>query len=74
MPTGVPTAAGSFAVFSGLFITSNLFEYLAVEMTAFLYDLESLRGLNYSNWIDIMHVSQTPSVILLHVGRHINSG
>ncbi len=63
MPTGVSTVAVSFAVFSGLFIISNLFEYLTVKIIVFPYDLVSLQGLNNSNCIDIMLVAQSPLAV-----------
>lgn len=74
MPTGVSTVAVSFAVFSGLFIISNLFEYLTVKIIVFPYDLVSLLGLNYSNCIDIMLVAHSPlAIFLLHMGIYIGS-
>lgn len=58
-PTLVLIAAVSFAVFDRLFITSSLFTFPPVKMNVFLYDPQSLQGLNYSNCIDIMLVAQS---------------
>lgn len=69
----VSTDAVSFAIFDGLFIISDLYEYLTVNMIVFLYDLERLHELNYSNCIDIMLVALIPlAIFYLHVGRCID--